>query len=172
MASGNSLCAFQSADGVPPDTAYATLDVLAGAASPTGRLPVLDFDASTAEYIDFIGYLPGHYSGGGLTVTLVWSASAATSGDVVWRAAFRRVQDDAEDLDSTTHTYDYNSVTAPAPTAQGEVSYDSMTFTHGVDMDDLTAGEMFVLRVSRDATNASDTMTGDAELHYVHVKET
>lgn len=171
MASGNSLCVFGAMDGVPPASSYATQDRIAGGASPNESIPVLDFDAAADEFTDFYGFLPAHYSGGGLTVTLVWSASSATSNNVVWGAAVRRVVDDAEDLD-TSHTYDYNFVTAPAASAQGEVSYDNITFTSGADMDSLTAGEMFVLRVIRDADHASDTMAGDAELHFVHVKET
>lgn len=173
MASGNSLCVFQAMDGIPPTTAYATQDILAGGATPVEAAPVLDFDAATDEYIDFYGVLPQHYAGGGLTLTLVWSASSATSGDVIWGAAFRRINDDAEDIDTTAHSYDFNaSAAATAPSAQGEVSYDNITFTDGADMDSLAAGEMFFLRIRRDADNGSDTMAGDAELHYVHVKET
>ena len=44
--------------------------------------------------------------------------------------AFRSFEDDTEDLDTTAHTYDYNTVNiATLPTAVGEVSYDSITFT-------------------------------------------
>jgi hypothetical protein len=115
--------------------------------------------------------LSPQYGGGGLTVRIRWSATSATSNAVRWEAAFRRIDDDAEDVD-TSHTYDYNGVTATTASASGEVDYTTITFTAGADMDSLAAGESFVLRLRRKADDAADTMTGDAELHAVMVTET
>ena len=159
---------------MPPATVYATQDSITGASTPAEAVPVLDFDGgSTDEHIDFYGVLPQHYAGGGLTLTFVWSASSATTGDVRWGAAFRRIVDDAEDLDSTAFTYDYNEGNDTTASAVGEVSYFNITFTDGADMDSLAAGEAFILRVRREASDTgNDTMSGDAELHWVHVKET
>jgi hypothetical protein len=39
-------------------------------------------------------------------------------------------------------------------------------------MDSLAAGESFRLRIYRDADNGSDTMTNDAELLRIEVRET
>jgi len=61
---------------------------------------VLDFDAGTDEEAYFGGFLPNNYAGGGLTVTLVWSASSATSGNSVWQVDIERHSDDDVDLDS------------------------------------------------------------------------
>ena len=156
---------------LPPATAYATPDSRAGGSSPAEAVPVWDFDDSTDEYIDVYGVLATNYSGGGLTIALYWSATSATTGAVVWRAAIRRIADDAEDVDSA-QTYDFNSVTATTASASGEVDYTTITFTSGADMDSLAAGEQFILRLNRDADNGSDDMTGDAELHAVVVRET
>ena len=83
------------------------------------------------------------------------------------------VADDAEDLDTTAHTYDYNAVVATAPSAVGEVAYDNITFTNGADMDSVVAGDYFILRVTRDPTPSSGTdVTGDASLHAIYIKET
>lgn len=171
MASGNTLLVFTARDGVPSATSGAAHGILAGAASPAEGVPYLAFDSATAEYADFQGVLPRNYAGGGLTLTLYW-ASGVTTNDTVWNAAFRRVQDDAEDIDTTAHSYDYNAVTATTASAAGEVDYATITFTDGADMDSLAVGELFVLRIKRDATNGSDTMSGDAYLIAIEVKET
>lgn len=168
MASGDIVGLIHSTS--YPGSNPATPDIRAGGSTPAEAFPVYDFDAGTVEYLDFIAVLSG-YGGGGLTVSIKWAASSATSGNVVWQAAIRRIQDDAEDID-TAHTYDFNSVTAGAPTASGELSYDDITFTSGADMDSLANGEQFILRLSRNASSGSDTMAGDAEFVSVIIKET
>lgn len=171
MASGNTLCIFAARDGVPSATAGAVHGILAGAASPAEGVPYVAFDSATDENVDFYGILPRHYAGGGLTMTLHW-ASGATSGAVVWNAAFRRIADDAEDIDTTAHSYDFNTVTATTASAAGEVDYAAITFTEGADMDSLAVGESFILRIRRDADNGSDNMAGDAYLIGVEIRET
>ncbi len=171
MASGNTLLIFTARNGVPSATSGAAHGILAGAASPAEGIPYLAFDSASAEYADFTGVLPRHYAGGGLTVTLYW-ASGVTTNAVVWNAAFRRIQDDAEDIDTTAHSYDYNAVTATTASAAGEVDYAAITFTDGADMDSLAVGELFNLRIARDASNGSDTLSGDAYLVSIEIKET
>lgn len=170
MASGNTLLVFTARDGVPTATSGAAHGILAGGSTPAEGVPYLAFDSGTDETVDFFGVLPRHYGGGGLTLTLYW-ASTQTANAVVWDAAFRRIADDAEEVD-TAHTYDYNSVTATTASAAGEVDYATITFTDGADMDSLAVGELFALRIRRDADNASDTMTGDAYLIAIEIKET
>lgn len=170
MASGDTLLVFTARDGIPTATAGAAHAILAGGSTPAEGVPYLAFDSATDEHADFFGVLPRHYGGGGLTVTLHW-ASGVTSGATVWNVAFRRVADDAEDID-TSHSYDYNAVTATTASATAEVDYAVITFTDGADMDSLAVGELFILRVRRDADNGSDNMTGDGYLISVEVKET
>ena len=146
-----------------PATLAATPNLLLGASTPAEELSKYDFDDTTDEYLDFRGSLHG-YGGGGITILLRYTAAAA-SGKVVWRAAFRRVDDDAEDLDTTAHTYAYNTVNPTVASAIGEVDYTSITFTDGADMDSLADGEEFVLRIGREATDTTnDTLSGDASL--------
>jgi hypothetical protein len=174
MASGNTLAIFRAQDCQPPATAYAQFDTVAGASTPAESIPVLDFEDGTAtagEYADFYGILPRTYANGGLTVYIHW-LSTATTGACVWKAAFRRIADDAEDLDTTAHSYDYNAVTATTASAAGELDYASITFTDGADMDSLAVGEAFILRIFRDADDAGDTLSGDASLFAVEIKET
>ena len=169
MASGDTVGIILAV--VPPATTYATPDARAGGSTPAESFPVWDFDDTTAEHLDLHGILATGYGGGGLTVRIRWMATSATTGNVQWQAAFRRINDDAEDVD-TSQTYDYNSTTVTTATASGEVDYATITFTSGADMDSLAAGESFVLRIKRNAADAADTMTGDAELLGVLVEET
>jgi hypothetical protein len=170
MASGDTLVVFTARDGIPTATAGASHAVLAGGSTPAEGVPVLDFDSGTDENVDFLGVLPRHYGGGGLTLALHW-ASGVTSGACVWDAAIRRIADDAEDFD-TSHTYDFNSVTATTASAAGEFDYATITFTNGADMDSLAVGESFILRIRRDADNGNDNMTGDARLAAIEIRET
>jgi len=176
MASNDSIVILpNNASG--PATIFATLDTITGGNSTAAELTtVLDFAADASEYADFKIALFPSYSGGGLTVTIIFSmtsdATEATSG-VRWEVAFRRINDDAEEIDATTdHTYAFNGVTAMVPSEIGEVSYDDITFTDGADMDSLAAGEMAILRIYRDHDHADDDASGDAELHMIIVKET
>lgn len=157
-------------DGSPPTTSYATTDTRVGGSSPAEAQQVLDFDASTIEYYDFKCVLRG-YGGGGLTFTIAWQASSATSGVCRWGIAIRRLQDDTEDID-TSQTYDYNDVDATAASASGETAYDTITFTNGADMDSWADGEVAIVRIRRNASHANDTMSGDAELVALFGKET
>ena len=167
MAAGDTLAVFTPLHNEPPATIFATLDT-------RNNIPVLDFDAATDEEAVFGGFLPDNYAGGGLTVTLVWMGSTATSGNTVWEVSIERHSDDDVDLDSDSFAASNNGGQDLAPTVSGEVSYDDVTFTDGADMDSLAANESFRLKVRRDAdsTNATDDMAGDAELMRVIVKET
>ena len=164
MASGNTLAVFTPLHNEPPATVYATLDLRNGH-------PCLDFDAATDEDAVFTGILPANYAGGGLTVTLIWAATSATSGDVVWNAAIERMDDEGIDIDSDSFAA-AQAATATAPAATGQLQYTSITFTSGAQMDSLAATEMFRIKVTRDANAGGDTMVGDAELLGVRISET
>lgn len=148
----------------PPSSDFATLDIVDGGSTPAEQYPVWDFPADASKYIDIACMLQG-YDGGGLTITLPWSASATAGGanQVRWEVAIRRIADDAEDV-NTSHTYAFNGVSDSPPSAIGELSYPTVTFTDGADMDSLADGEAFILRVYRDHDHADDAMSGDAEL--------
>lgn len=172
MASGNSLLYFGPQHGIPPATSYAQQDAIAGTSTPAESIPVLAFDSAASEHIDFRGKLPQHYAGGGLTLVLCYSAGTTTGG-VRWEAGFRAFEDDAEDLDTTAHTYDTNGVSdTTLPSAVGEVNYVNITFTDGADMDSVGAGDEFILRVYRDHDHADDTAASDLFLHGCEIRET
>ena len=160
MASGNPV--VQILGIFPPGANAASTDTRAGGSTPGENVVVHDFDDTTIEYVDFLTKLEG-YGGGGLTITLPWSATSATSGTCRWGIAVRRVQDDAEDID-VSHTYDFNDTDDTAASASGELSYPTVAFTDGADMDSWAEGELGIVRVRRNASHANDDMSGDAEL--------
>jgi len=164
MASGDTLLIFTPLHNEPVASNYATLD-------HRNVHPVLDFDAGTDESAVFSAVMPRSYAGGGLTVYIHWSASSATSNDCIWDVAFERIGDSQLDVDGDSFAA-VNSVTDTAPGTTGHVTIANVTFTDGADMDSVAVGELFRLKITRDADNGSDTMTGDAELHAVEIKET
>jgi len=160
-----------------PRTLFAQPAARTGGSIPNELIPKYDFDDGTndgtseGECIDLYGQLSGRYGGGGVTIHLKWMAKSSTAGNVLWRAAFREVIEGGDDLD-VSHTYDYNSVVATAPATLGQIDYTTITFTDGADMDNVGANDMFILRINRFGDNASDNLSGDAELVGVVVVET
>lgn len=172
MASGNTLCYFSPLASCGPNATAAQFDTIVGTSSPVEAIPVLAFDSTTVEYADFRGKMPQHYAGGGITIIIAHGAGTATGG-VTWEIAFRSIEEDTEDLDTTAHTYDYNSLdVATLASAIGEVIYDPMTFTDGADMDSVGAGDEFILRIRRATGDANDTAAADAYLHGLEIRET
>ena len=169
MASGETV--VQILDVSIPAANGAALTMRAGGSTPAERIVCYGFDAATIEYIDFKCALLPNYDAGGVTLTLPWMAASATSGVARWSAAVRRIQDDAEDIDAS-HTYDYNDVDDTAASASGELSYPTLAFANGADMDSWAVGEVAIIRVRRNASHANDTMTGDAQLVGMWGRET
>ena len=166
MASGDTLAVFFPQDAEPPSSNYATLDTRNG-------VLVLDFDDTTDESVDFAGFMPRHYGGGGITVTVGWMATTATTGTISLDVSFMSVTDDADDLDTKSFA-SANNANPTTASATGEVDYATITFTDGADMDSVAAGEYFRMRVTRDAdgTTSTDDVSGDMELVFVEIKET
>lgn len=166
MASGDTLAVFFPNQGEPPAANYATLDL-------RNVVLILDFDDTTDESIEFAGFMPRHYGGGGITVTVGWMATSATSGTISLDISFKSVTDDADDLDTKAFAT-ANNVNPTTATATGEVDYVEITFTNGADMDSVAAGEYFRILIARDAdgTTSTDDMTGDMELVFIEIKET
>jgi len=174
MASGDTLCVFTPHSNEPPTTNFATLDL-------RNSHLVLDFDNTIAESALFGGILPRNYAGGGITVTVLWMAGGVAlvhdvttpfaTGNVKWNAAFERHQVGTDDLDTDSFAT-AQTATGAAPGTDGSVQSTSIPFTNGAQIDSLAVGESFRLKVTRDAADAGDTMTGDAELLRVELRET
>ncbi len=171
MASGKVVAVITAIVG--PASSQASANTIAGASSPAEVFPVWDFADGATSYLDCYGTMGPDYAGGGLTVRLPW-ASTATTGDARIGVAFRAFPDDAEDIDSTAFTYDYNLVTITAASAAGETVYDNVTFSDGSDMDSVGLGETFIMRIERVGGDAADTMSGTFRLlaHNIQIRET
>ena len=157
MASGKP-CAYITQI-IPPETSYATLAALTGASTPAENVLRYAFDNATVEYLDLVCRM-FDYDAAGVTLTLPFDTDNA-SGTVVWEAAFRRIDLNAENLISDTHPYAFNASSATTvPSVVGDVVNASITFTDGADMDSVPDGEVFILRLRR----ASSTNTANANL--------
>jgi hypothetical protein len=159
-ASGGSktLATFTPRDHQPPATAFATLDT-------RNSIAVLDFDPTTDESAHFVSIIPeGANLASGLKIRLLWTATSATSGDCVWDASLERLNTDIDSDSFDTLA----SVTTTTNATSGIPNSSEITLT---TIDSVTAGDGFRLKITRDANNASDTMTGDAELIAVEVQQ-
>lgn len=167
MASGDTLAVFVPYDDEPPSSNYATIDQRNGH-------PVLDFDGATDEEAVFTGILPLNYAGGGLTVDTFWAFTSATSGSLRVQADIERIDTSSLDIDADSFTGSFQSAGGTAPGTSGQVIKVSIAFTSGAQMDSLAAGEMFRLKIRRDAdgTSGTDDIATDAELVGVSIKET
>ena len=162
-ASGDTLLIFVPQSYEPTSSNFASID--------TRNLhPVLAFDGSTNESAVFSAVMPRSYAGGGLTVSIHYAMTTATSGDIDWDVAFERIGDQQLDIDADSFAAVNSTDNTTGPATSGNVDVITVTFTDGADMDSIAAGEGFRMKVTRDAV--SDTDNTDAELRFVEIKET
>ena len=147
MASGQTLVTFSPQHNQPPASNYALLGL-------RNNHPTLEFDATTNWDAIFGGVLPRNYAGGGITLTLVWAAASATTGNVGWKAAFERLNDGSANIGTDNFAAFQTSTFDAAPASNGVVKYSTIAFTNG-QIGGLLAGEAFRLKIERDASNAS-----------------
>lgn len=144
-------------EGQPPSSNYATLDT-------RNSIAVLDFDASTDESTVFVGIMPeGCDLSSGVTVIVKWMATSATSGNVVWACQIERCNTDL-DADS------FDTAATATGAANGTSGIPTSTSISQSNIDSVAEGELYRLKIYRDADNGSDTMTGDAELIAVEIQ--
>ncbi len=150
-------------DNEPPTSAYATLGI-------RNQHPTLDFDPSSVEGAIFSAIMPSSYAGGNIEITIYWCANGATSGDVIWRMVFERVT--GQDIDSDSFASNNDSAASTASGTDGILTAVTTTITAGAGgTDSIAAGEMFRLKIQRNASSGSDTLTVDAQLLGVKMKE-
>lgn len=175
MAQDDTLMIWQATQGQPTETDTAQLlnDEPVTGSTPSERFLVWAFSPDTPnEHIDFFGIMPQHYAGGGVTIRLRWGAATANTGNVRWGAAFRELLT-TDDTDSS-HSYSYQEFTDAAPGTLGayEDTAGNISFTDGGQMDSVGAGDLFILRLRREASDTTnDTMAGDAYLLMVEMRE-
>lgn len=147
---------FSALDNQPPASAFATLDT-------RNSIAVLDFDDATDESAIFVNVMPeGAVLGSGLLIRLHLTATSATSGNSVWDVSLERMN---TDLDSDSFDT-VASATVAADATSGKPFYADITLT---TIDGVTPRDGFRLKVTRNASNGSDNMSGDAELFLVEI---
>lgn len=166
MASGETLLILTPLNNEPTATIAATPDT-------RNAHPTLDFDGAADEEAVFTSILPRNYAGSGLTVLSYWAFTSATSGSLRVQTAIERIDVSSLDIDADSFTA-FNSVGGTAPGTSGQVIAVTTTHASGAEMDSLVAGEMFRLKIRRDAdgTSGTDDIVSDAELLVVEIKET
>ena len=165
MASGDTLIAGNSLGALPRASSSAALNV-------SNEHTVIDFDAAADESIVFPIHISRAYgAAANIDVILEWSASTATSGDVVFEVSLERHEDDAVDLDSDS-VGTVVTLTATTASVAGEVKYSTVLLDTAAERDSIAAGEHGRLLVRRLGSNGSDTMAGDANLRGFELKET
>lgn len=168
MASGSNVILILNE--MPPATLFPLYDLRAGGSTPAEMVPILSFDPSTIQYMDFLCRLEG-YNSGGLTFTIEWTSASSSSGVVRWEIAIRKMPDAGNNI-TAAKTYDYNTVDSTTASAAGIPKYATITFTDGADMDSWANGDIAIVRIRRNASHANDTMTSNAELWSFKGRET
>jgi hypothetical protein len=122
------------------------------------------FDAATDEMADFQFVMPRTYSTSHtISVKLNFSMDLATGGNVVWAVQFLAISpNDTTSTESTTFAIARTDVEA-VPVVAGRLDQAEITFT-SAQANNVSAGDLVVMRVYRDADNGSDTAPGDARL--------
>jgi hypothetical protein len=149
---------WTAADNKPPATNFATLDT-------RNSIDLLNFDDTTQENAVFNGIIPEAADlTSGLKVRITWVAASATSGDCRWGAQVERCNGsdiDADSFDTAVEATSATNATSGIPTVT------EITLT---DIDSLTAGDFYRLKIYRDTGDAADTMAGDAQVIGVELR--
>ncbi len=143
---------------------------------------VLDFDASINEVALFTPFMPRHYGGGGLTITVGVSSTTGTE-DMSWAIFLKSYSDNTDNLSVPAAAPSASGLkvfAAPkfnravdAATSAGDVRYFTIEFDNGSEMDSIAAGEYFHLLLMRDARDTvNDLMAADGEIVFLEIRET
>jgi hypothetical protein len=149
-----------------PTSAFPQATVLSGGATPR---PALAYDATTDENAYWTDVAAQGFTG---AVTVVISyAIAATTGAVRWQCALEAVTaGDALNLNTTDSFDTDNSGGATVPGTTYNLAQQSITMTNA---DSIAAGDMYRLRVRRDAdgTSGTDDAAGDCYVLAVELRD-
>jgi hypothetical protein len=128
--------------------------------------PLQTFNDTTAWSVFFVGVVPeAAVVASGVTVNILWAAASATTGNVKWNVQI----DNATTGNIGTDSYDtLGTVTSAANGTNGLPTLSSITPLTTIDS--IAIGNTFRLLITRDAANAADTMTGDAQLISVEIR--
>jgi len=120
------------------------------------------FDAGVNEFLQVL-WRATSYGSGNVTVKVAWYADTASTGDVVWGARMAAITANADTQDVETDTLaTENTVTDTHLGTVGQRLHEvDLTLSN---LDAVAAGDYCVLQLRRFATDAGDTMAGDAQM--------
>lgn len=122
----------------------------------------LAYDATAIENA-YWQFRAVNYASGNLTVGLDWYADSASSGDVMWSAAIAAITPDTDTQDVETKAFATASTVTDTHLGTTGQRLHRATVTVS-NLDSIAANDAVWIRISREATNGADTMTGDAIL--------
>lgn len=158
MASGDLLLSIYPEEYSPTLTNPATPD---SRLTGSDQHPVLDYDPTTNESAIWRAIMPPNYSGGNVNFALWGAMSSATSGNIVVSVAFERTNGQDLDVSGFASAQVFSAVAVPAN--NGDLFVITGAVTAGANMDSVTANDPYRLAINREATNGSDTASGDWE---------
>ncbi len=128
---------------------------------------VLAFPSGSVEVATFAGILDQIYSGGTLTVTVVWAPAAATSGDAALQVQFKKATPGTDNIDTVTFGAAKSAIVT-VPGSLGVQVATQFTFTNA-EAEALVRGDYYRLAFSR--LTAGNTMAGDLHLFGITIEE-
>ena len=147
---------FSASDANPPATAYALWQT-------RNSTPILAFNDSTQWSSFFVDVVPeGAVLTSGVLVRIAFVPASASSGVCIFGVQIERMNTsvDADSFD-TAGTVSTTVTSSTVPVVA------SVTLT---TIDGISVGDTYRLKVYRDASNASDTMVGDAQILSVEIR--
>jgi hypothetical protein len=115
--------------------------------------------------------MPRSYAGGGITVSLHYALTSATTYDIRLDTSLERIGDQQLDIDGDSFAAAQNTGDITVPGTSGLVDIVTTTHSNGAEMDSIAVGEGFRMKVLRVAVVGTDA-AGDLELRFVEIKET
>ena len=128
--------------------------------NPKKHFMVMAFDASTRENCHWAFRMPDDYASGG-TLKISWMGAGASGSNVIWGAQVSATTP----ADADTPIEHAKSSAATVTTAGNATEARRLIESSiSLNMDSAAAGDFIVITFYRDAANASDNYTSDAEV--------
>jgi len=122
----------------------------------------LDFDPDTEEAVYFQFPIPKRIASGDVTIKILWK-STATSGDCLFSGAYLSKKSGEGFSDESLTDQAGTAVTVDSNA--GYLNESTITFSN-LSLED---GDIMILKIYRDADNASDTMDADASVVSIRI---
>lgn len=126
---------------------------------------VVDFDASSVEYYQWLIKMPARWDGGAILYSVDWLADSSSTNQVMW-ALQGRAYADGDTIDQAWGTAAQN---IDSNTGQNKLNQDTnfVSVTLGGSP---AAAQAAIIRLYRDAADVADSLAVDARMVQVRIK--